>query len=247
MTVLVIRAQGTPDTDVAALRARGLRVEADPYLTVAPCDDDAARERAADVLEACGRPGGWLIVTSAAGVRALVTLCGAAAVHAAVTTARVAAVGPTSAAALAAVGAHDVVAPPSPTASGLLGLLRSVPASAAALPRSTIADPLLPDTLRARGWTLVERVVYRTEPVVRPPRTVPRVQAGDFAAIVLRSPSAARALVQHARVPAGTAIVAGGPTTALAARRLGLRVDAVSAQATADGVAHAVARVLGPA
>lgn len=246
MTVLVIRAQGTPDADVVALRARGLRVESDPYLTVAPCDDDTARERAADVLAACAGPRSWLVVTSAAGVRALTALAGTDAVRAAVSTARVAAVGPTSEAAVTDLGAGAVLVPSSPTAAGLLDLLRNVPASTAALPRSSIADPLLPDTLRARGWTVVERVVYRTEAVERPPRTVERVQAGAFSAIVLRSPSAARALVQHARVPVGTAIVAGGPTTALAARRLGLPVDAVSTRATADGIADAVQRVVAP-
>lgn len=247
VTVLVIRAQGTPDADVAALRARGLRVESDPYLTVAPCEDDTARARAADVLAACADPRAWLIITSAAGVRALTALAGVGAVRAAVSRARVAAVGPTSAEAVTAVGAEAVLVPPSPTAAGLLGLLRDVPASTGALPRSSIADPLLPDTLRARGWRVVERVVYRTEAVDQPPRTVARVQAGAYSAIVLRSPSAARALVQHARVPLGTAIVAGGPTTALAARRLGLTVNAVSALATADGIADAVQRVVAPA
>lgn len=247
MRVLLVRAEGTPDADARALRDRGLDVTAEPFIEVAPCSDDTAPDRARALLAALQQPNAWLVLTSASAVRALVALAGIETVRAAVARATrsgacFAAVGPTSAQALAALGAGDVLVPnASHTASALLDLLRSHAPATAVLPRSSVGDALLPMSLGALGWTIIGEVVYETTPVAAPPEAAAGLRAGRFDALVLRSPSAARAVARLAgSVHVRTRVIAGGPTTALAAQRLGISVAAVARDSRAESIADAV-------
>jgi uroporphyrinogen-III synthase len=131
------------------------------------------------------------------------------------------------------------------TASALLDTLSVVPAGTAVLPRSDIADAVIPATLEARGWSLVPQVLYRTRPVEQPPASLAALKSGGFDAIVLRSPSAARA-VRHFTdaLPERTRIVCGGPTTAMAARRLGLTVTTTAIDSSSAGIVGAVIRAV---
>lgn len=247
MTVLLVRPQGSSDDDARAIRARGLAVVADPYVEVTPSSDPDARARVAVLLDALSGGSDWCIVTSASGPRAMVAIAGMARVSEAIQRSRTqgtrfAAVGPTSARSLTELGADEVLVPlTGHTASALLAALSGEPSGRVVLPRSSIGDALLPSTLQARGWEVVQEVVYETTSVRRAPASAARLRAGGFSAVVLRSPSAARAVVQWAgEIPPSTAVVAGGPTTALAAARAGLRVAAVAASSEADDIAEAV-------
>ena len=71
------------------------------------------------------------------------------------------------------------------------------------------------------------------------------IEAGDVSAVVLRSPSAVRALVAHARVPATVPVVCAGRTTEGAAREAGLTVARVAPSPSSIDVARAVAELLG--
>lgn len=245
--VLLVRRAKGDDPDAVALRDRGVEVFEDPYLSIRTCDDDGASARAGELLDALGVAHAWLVVTSANGVRALVDLIGVDALsrrlcHAQRAGTCFAAVGPTSAAALGALGIDDVVVPERMhTASALLDRLDrlDLPQSAAVLPQSDIADQLLPSALRERGWLVTARTLYRTLAVIERPVTADELAAGEFDAIVLRSPSAVHAVRAH--VPQlATPVVAGGPTTALAAARAGFNVAAVADGSRSMDVAAAV-------
>lgn len=249
MSILLVRPAGAVDDDARAIRARGYEVVADPYLTVAPSTDAGAQSRVQRLLETLTGEGGWLIVTSAAGPRALVAIAGGDQVREAFGMGidrglRFAAVGPASARSLHALGAVDVLVPPTGhTATALLATLAPEPTSTAVLPRSSIGDPLLPTTLTARGWNVVQEVVYETAIVPTAPTSAAPLHDGAFAAVVLRSPSAAHAVARWAGpLPQHTAVIAGGPTTALAAAGAGLKVSTVAASSRAEDIAEAVAR-----
>jgi uroporphyrinogen-III synthase len=245
--VLLVRADGTPDDDGRILRERGFDVTAQPFIEVAACSDPDARRRARALLDAAATPQAWLILTSAAGVRALVSLLGPdearrGIVRARDLGARFAAVGPTSARALLDLGsAHVLVPERAHTASALLDALSPVATATAVLPRSSVGDALLPSTLEARGWTVTSRVVYETTTVAAKPAVAQGLRDGEFDALVLRSPSAARAVTRLAGpLPIGTKVIAGGPTTALTAQRLGIAVSAVSPDSRPESIADSV-------
>lgn len=247
MRVLLVRAESTPDDDGRLLRARGFDVTAEPFIEVTASTDPGASVRARELLSAAVAPHAWLVLTSAAGLRALVALTNATEVRAGLVRAqgagaRFASVGPTSARALVDLGVRDVLVPErAHTASALLDALRSMGPATAVLPRSSIGDSLLPQTLESRGWDVVSRVVYETTTVSTPPQTAPQLRAGAFDALVLRSPSAVRAVARLAgTVPSVTRVVAGGPTTALTAQRLGITVAAVARDSRPESIADAV-------
>lgn len=248
--VLLVRGNGRVDADLAALAAAGVPAVSDPYLNVRTCDDRDAPHRAQALLNDLDHAESWLIATSANGVWAIVDLAGRPIVEKRLIAAeragaRFAAVGPTSAQALQELGVREVLVPSRQhTASALLASLDELTPGVAVLPRSDIADALLPDALRTRGWAVHEHLLYRTETVNTRPQTAPALAEGAFEVLVLRSPSAVRAVRTHAMVAASTAVVAGGPTTALAARRAGIEVCAVAHDSTPSGIARTVARVL---
>ena len=251
--VLLVRAESTPDSDHAELVSRGFAVTRDPYLQINTSADPAAGQRARTLVDALG-PSSWLILASAAGIRALTDLVGETALRdqlreAETAGARFAAVGPTSRDALLTAGAQSVAMPTTGhTASALLSLLAAERPATAILPRSSIADAIIPKTLAVRGWTVMAETVYDTDPVTDRPSTADALAAGSFDVVVVRSPSAARAVVRFTGgLPATTAVVAGGPTTALAAARLGLTVRAVARESTPAGIAIAVATAVADA
>jgi uroporphyrinogen-III synthase len=87
-------------------------------------------------------------------------------------------------------------------------------------------------------------VVYETS-VVRPePVSTTLLRSGDISAIILRSPSAARAVAQHLGQRTHIPVVVSGPTTAEAAQSLGFNVAAVSESPSAAHMAKAVEAVI---
>lgn len=245
--VLLVRAAEAQDKDADALADLGITAVADPYLTVRPCRDDQARDRAHLVISSIADEAGWLLVTSQAAVRALVELGGSDALAAALRQGqarglRVAGVGESTRRALNQAGAPEVLVPGTATAEGLVDLLAGEAASTAILPQGNQALTTLADGLRGKGWTITEQVVYETATVDRRPVSADRLARGGFAVVVLRSPSAARAVAEFVPVlPGGTVAICGGPTTAAEARRLGIGTVIVSASPSASGVAEAVA------
>lgn len=165
----------------------------------------------------------WLVVTSANGARAV----GAAARD--VPAVRLAAVGPSTAAALGELAGRpvDLV----PAAARAEGLLEEFPARPVLvlLAQADQARPVLADGLAAVGHDVEVVVAYRT--VERPPTDAETAQLAAADAVVLASGSAARAYAA-AVDPTGAAgrpvVVCIGPVTAEAARAAGVEVDHVA-------------------
>jgi uroporphyrinogen-III synthase len=259
--VLLVRAAGGDDRDAEALGALGIDVVEDPYLVVAPCEDPGAVGRAAAVLDALREDADVLLLTSRAAVRALDALVGRAALRDAIAAGVTrglwgAAVGPATADALRELGIVDVLEPAVPTSRGLLADLRDRSAAdgstegrsgalRAVLPCGARAMKGLGSGLTDDGWHVDEVVVYTTEDVAHTPESVADLRAGRIAAVVLRSPTAVRALARHVPTfPDGTVRVCGGPTTLAASDAVWGAGSVVSDAPTAEAVARTVAAVL---
>jgi uroporphyrinogen-III synthase len=254
--VLLVRAADGEDRDAEALRAVGLEVIEDPYLVVAPCTDDDAQARAARVLDALRRGADLFLLTSRSAIRALDRLVGREALVDAVAEGvtrglRGAAVGPSTAAALRDLGLTDVLEPEVATSRGLLAALREragregEDAGHAVLPCGAQAMKGLGSGLLEDGWWIEEVVVYTTEEVPAVPTSAAALAAGRIPVLVLRSPTAVRAVARHVPVlPGGTVPVCGGPTTASAVAATWDIEHVVSDGPTADEVARTVASVL---
>jgi hydroxymethylbilane synthase len=248
--VLLVR-DGSADPDLAALRGVGLAGVSDPYIRVGAHPDPRPGAEIAELLEVwAGSPAErrWVVATSPSAVLCWEATVAPGRLRAAVAGAvaagvRAAAVGERTAATLRAVGFPVVVVPPGATSADLVALLSREPAGEALLPAGDLALPTMVEGLSEHGWSVHRAVVYRTRPVDEEPASTRLLQAGEIAAVVLRSPSAARAFASvapGARVP----VVCGGPTTARAAAALGLMVGGVAVDPTPAVVADAVRQVV---
>jgi uroporphyrinogen-III synthase len=115
-------------------------------------------------------------------------------------------------------------------------------------PRADVAPEGLEDVLARKGWSPTRVDAYRT----RLPRSLPAearaaLRSGDVDAITFTSASTVRGFVRALGVVKGNPkVVCIGPVTAREAREHGLRVHAVAAPYTVDGLVAAVERVLAP-
>ena len=259
--VLLVRAHNN-NGDAAALEALGLQSVIDPYLNIVASVDAAGAMRLISELSNLGE-GDWVIATSANSLKYWGELVGAAnpspdfvtALAAAATRGvQFAAVGEASARMYANFGIHRVFVPSKPYGLELAAELAALggPGSTAVMPCGNLAMPTVSAALGAAGWTMISEVVYETSTVADRPASAeglanqgpggePREPA--FSALFLRSPSAARAVVDHAgdtTVP----VICGGTTTAATARELGLNVarvlDAPSSAAAAQTIFEVV-------
>lgn len=244
--VLLIRPDGN-EADASALRALGLQPLIDPYLQVRPVTDAAGAEALLAALEP-GRPG-WLLLTSKRALPAWGHLVGQQPLLARLRNCaeagwRVAAVGPATAATAPELSWPAPLVPQRATAADLAAAVVAAGAPArAVIPQGTIALAVLGQTLHGAGWEVFARAVYQTQPVTPSPPSALAVARGDIAAVVLRSPSAARALFTFGPPAPGVVLVAAGATTATSVRELG-REPVLSVTPHARDVAAAVSAAL---
>ncbi|MBA2272404.1 MAG: uroporphyrinogen-III synthase [Actinobacteria bacterium] len=165
---------------------------------------------------------------------------------------KVAAVGRSTAHALAGRGVDTGLVPDRFTAMDLARRLG--PGSGRILtPRAAGAPQDMPRALRRAGWAVDEVAVYRTAPAPGDTPAVRSARAGHFDVVTFSSASTVRYFVNVVGppstlglAPAGscagaTRVVACiGPVTAEAALSLGVRVDLVAPQHTADGLVAAL-------
>ena len=166
----------------------------------------------------------WVLFTSASAVERFVPALRDARVFGA---ARVAAVGPATAAALRAHRVEPDLVPDDAIADALLAALPDAPCRAL-FPAAAEVRPTLPDGLRARGWVVDVLTVYETG---RRP-----AQRTNADAITFLSPSAVDA---YRSEPLPPVVVCIGPVTAA-----GLSGAIVADPHTADGVVAALVREL---
>ena len=233
--IVVTRARHQAPALADRLRRMGAEPVEVPTVEIAdPADGGAAlRDAAARV-----RDFDWVCLTSANAVsRFLACLRDSRAFG---TDVRVAAVGPGTAAALAAAG---VVADLIPERSLAEGLVDAFPAATgtgrALLPQAAGARDVLARGLEAKGWEVEVVQAYRTVPVALSPEAIAAAAKAD--AIAFTSASTVDSFLAAAGPDGVPPVVACiGPVTAAAAKAAGLTVDVVATDHTLDGLVAAL-------
>jgi uroporphyrinogen III methyltransferase/synthase len=154
--------------------------------------------------------------------------------------AQVAAVGPGTAAALAARG---IVADLVPASAVAEALVEAFPAGAGRvlLPQAAAARPVLADGLRAKGWTVDVVEAYRTIPA-RPSDDALAAAAKADAIAFTSSSTVTSWLALGAPLPPVVACI--GPVTAATAAEHGVPVTVVATEHTVDGLVDALVAAL---
>ncbi|WP_233563680.1 uroporphyrinogen-III synthase [Cryobacterium tepidiphilum] len=240
--VLVPRGGPWGDQVAAKLRAKGAHPVVAPMINFAPTEDADALEAALARLSAGAFD--WMTVTSATTVDVLSS-------HRTVVPAgtRVAAVGETTAAALVAAGYRvDIVPSEDNSARGMLAEWEAVTGGANPLRvltlRSEIAKPLLTEGLRRLGHDVESVVAYRTIGVPVTDKVKTDVAAGAVRAVLVTSGSVAQQVQEQlGPIPESTLVACIGPRTAKDARAIGLRVDVVADERSAESLIDALVRI----
>ncbi len=254
--ILLTRARhqaGRLQAELAALGAEPVEIAA---IEIAPPAELAPLRAALESIENYD----WIVLTSENGVHRFVEAlleCGRDLrdLH----RARLAAIGPATARALAAWGLRADLVPEEFVAESLVEAFRSGVALAGQrvlLARAAGARELLPRDLRALGARVDEVHTYVSRiPADAPAEARLAIAGGPLDAVTFTSsstvnhlldvldatdPGAARAWLENARV------VCIGPVTAATARERGLRVDAVAETYTIDGLVTALGNLLAP-
>lgn len=246
-TVIVTRSRAQAAELVDGLSALGADVLTFPTIrTIAPESWEEA-DRAAARLDTYD----WVVFTSANAVRAFLERLDSLGVDpAALKTAGLAAVGPSTAARLIARGLEPDLVPDNHVAEGLLEamLARGVgEGSRVLLPRALEAREVLPETLRERGAVVDVVPVYRTVLGEGDPRVLALLCSGAIDAITFTSSSTAVNFSELAGEAARDAVRAGalvasiGPVTSGTLRSLGFGVDVEAEPSTVGGLVLAIA------
>ncbi len=156
--------------------------------------------------------------------------------------ARVAAIGPGTAAALAARGIRADVVPERSVAEGLADALEGLPVSRALVVRAAGARELLPEALAARGAAVDTLDVYETVAETPPPEVLARARSAAY--VTFTSASTVRfflAAIGGPEALSGNArLVSIGPITSEALREHGLEPHVEAASHDIDGVVAAL-------
>jgi uroporphyrinogen III methyltransferase/synthase len=232
--IVVTRAREQASELSARLRVLGAEaVEVPTIRIVEPADGGAGlRQAAAAVVAGEYR---WVAFTSPRAVERLLPLLPDARALAGT---NVAAIGPGTAAALRARGIQADLVPPEFVAESLLEVW---PAGTGRvlLPRAAVARDVLPDGLRAKGWTVDVVEAYRTQPDTASDEARAAAAAAD--AIAFTSSSTVTNYLAAAGKDAVAPLVACiGPVTAATARAAGLTVDIVADDHSIDGLIRAL-------
>lgn len=239
--VVVTRAKHQAGELSARLRAAGAGVVEVPTIAIGPpADGGFAIADAVDRLSSYD----WVVFTSANAVEWFLDYLrdgrdfGAA---------RIAVIGPGTAAALERRCLVPNLVPPRFVAESLLESFPG-PASAGSsvlIPRAATARDVLPDGLRARGFTVDVVEAYRTVPVTPAPDLLAEAAAAD--AIAFTSASSVTNWVTAAGAGAMPPVVACiGSITADAVRAAGVVVTTTAKESTLDGLVAALVELLGP-
>jgi uroporphyrinogen III methyltransferase/synthase len=230
VTVAVTRARAQASGLAARLRSLGAEVVEAPAIRIVPLDGPAPEIGLYDLV----------CLTSPNGVRLLFERLLQAGLDArALAGARVAAIGPGTAAALHSHGMTADVVPERFVAEALAEALADVPVRRALVARAAEARDVLPEALRERGAEVDVLALYETVAKPLSDAQLEAVARADY--VTFTSSSTVRFLVQAGARPAGR-IVSIGPVTSATLREHGLEPDVEAAQHDIEGLVSALIR-----
>lgn len=235
--VLVPRGGKWGDGIAATLRSYGAVPVIAPLINFASAEDPAALAEA--LRDLADGQYDWLVVTSATTVDVLVSQSTRVP-----ESTHIAAVGETTAAALALAGYRVDFVPTRDNSAR--GLVTEWPASEirgrVLIPQSDIAEPTLVAGLERLGFAVEFVTAYRTVGVPIAPEIRADVASGRIGAILVTSGSVARQIAaQLAPLPDPTVIACIGPRTAFDARAAGLTVHVIAEERSVDALVEALA------
>jgi len=235
-TVAVTRARAQASTLARRLETLGANVVQAPVIRIRTLPGPAFDPSPYDLICVTSPNGvAGLFERLAAGGRDARSLAGA----------RVAAIGPGSARALADRGVAADVLPERFVAEGLVEALAGQPVHRALIARAASARDELPDALRARGAQVDVLDLYETLVEPLSPESLSQAQAADY--ITFTSGSTVRYFLEAAgnrQAGAGlspqTRIASIGPVTSATLREHGLTADIEASQHDIDGLLEAI-------
>ena len=248
-TVIVTRAADDAPRMAAAFEALGARALPLPTIRIEPPDNQERLDRAARKLADFD----WVVFTSVHGVHALIGALERGGLDArAFGRAKVAAIGPATAEALARSGIRADIVPSAYKSEAMLAEFARLGFQAGArflLARADIAGPELARGLRDMGAAVEEVAAYRTVPEMRGgEEAVAAIESGYAHWVAFTSASTARffaARIGPERLErlrkGGPPLAASiGPATSAALRELGIEPSAEAAEHTIRGLVEAV-------
>lgn len=248
--VLVTRAREQAGSAAGLLRERGADAVLLPTIEIHAPSDPAPMIDAASAIDQYG----WVVFTSANGVERLWGELRRQARDArAFGRAKVAAIGPGTAAALERYGlVPDVVARDHKGEGLAVELVDAIakggePKPRILLARAEVARDVVPDALRAKGYEVDVVAVYKTR---SPPRALLEglsalLEAGEIDVVTFTSSSTVEHLcdaleARAAQLLARTCVASIGPITTETAKKRGLRVDVTAEEHTVPGLVAAI-------
>jgi uroporphyrinogen III methyltransferase/synthase len=248
MAVLITRPQEQVKEFSDLLTAYGATVMAFPTIAIVPPRDWTTLDQAIHELSRYD----WIVFTSVNGVHYfLQRLDHSGRDVRALAGARLCAIGPRTAEALAAARLKVDLLPTEYQAEGLIEAFakKQIKGTKILIPRAEVARDLLPDELRAQGAEVTVAVAYRT---VRPEADVAALQEllreGRIAVVAFTSSSTVRNYVECFSSPeeaqaltSGTIVACIGPITTQTAEAYGLKVGIQAKTNTVPALAEAIA------
>jgi uroporphyrinogen III methyltransferase / synthase len=232
VTVAVTRARAQASGLASRLADLGASVVEAPAIRIVPLDGPAPSLSGYDLV----------CLTSPNGVRLLFDRLAAARCDArALAGARVAAIGPGTAAALRSFGVIADIVPDRFVAEGLIDALADVPVRRALVARAAEARDVLVDALRERGAEVDVVALYETVASPLTEAQLAAVAEADY--VTFTSSSTVRFFLESAGEVAGrlrARIVSIGPVTSGTLREHGLEPDVEASRHDIDGVVEAL-------
>jgi len=251
---VVTRAREQSEGMVNKLRSLGAEVVECPAISIAPLSDYSAMDEAIENLARYD----WVVFTSANGVEAFaarIKQLGRSAEE--LSTRRIGAIGPATAAALGRAGWPAQFMPDTYVAESIVAQIGDIAGQRVLLPRADIARKALAEGLRERGAIVDEIAAYRTVAGDGSAQLVRLLQSNKVDAITFTSSSTVRYTVENVAIKAGVddgraaelinraRVVCIGPVTAGTALEYGLQISRVAASYTTDGLIDALVDLLG--
>jgi len=239
--VLIARDPGRAEGLKLRLTSLGADVLVAPVTATAPGDEAVLDAAVADLAEF-----DWVAVASVNAVNALRGATQRLGVSLGSAGPRWAAVGHTTASALAELGVTACVPSEDHSAIGLVSAMTPLvtPGSRILLPQGDLAAPTLADGLRAAGFDVTTVTVYRTVPAAIDADIAQAWASDAIDAAVVAAPSAARQMAEQLDAQKPVLIVAIGTSTAAAARECGFQQVVVADDSTDESLTAAICKVL---